>query len=99
MPLNPRPSDLTIDQLRSLWLNHKDPVLRRVIEEVAFRRLEAQRKQRVLFEVEKLYAIIHQAWKEEVGDTLIALECMRALLSDQRQQRGELPGIPNAPHR
>ena len=99
MPLNPRPSDLTIDQLRSLWLTHKDPDLRRAIEEVAFRRLDAQRRDRVLVEVEKLYAIIHQAWREEVGDTLIALECLRALLSDQRQRRGELPGIPGAPTR
>ncbi|VVE55174.1 hypothetical protein PCO31111_05020 [Pandoraea communis] len=99
MPLNPRPSDLTIDQLRSLWLTQRDPELRRVIEEVAYRRLEAQRKEKVLREVESLYAIIHQAWKEEVGDTLIALEWLRTLLSDQRQQRGELPGIPNAPHR
>ncbi|VVE87541.1 hypothetical protein [Pandoraea bronchicola] len=99
MPLNPRPSDLTIDQLRSLWLNHKDPVLRRVIEEVAFRRLEAQRKQKVLFEVEKLYAIIHQAWKEEVGDTLIALECLKALLGEHRTAKGESPRIPGAPPR
>lgn len=99
MPLNPRPSELTIDQLRGLWLAHKDPDLRRAIEKVAYRRLEAQHKEKVLREVESLYAIIHQAWKEEVGDTLIALEWLRALLADQRQQRGELPGIPGAPNR
>ncbi|BDD93558.1 hypothetical protein PanNE5_29980 [Pandoraea sp. NE5] len=99
MPLNPRPSDLTIDQLRSLWLTQKDPDVRRAIEEVAFRRLEAQRKEKVLREVESLYVVIHQAWREEVGDTLIALEWLRALLSDQRQRRGELPGIPDAPNR
>ncbi|EON10625.1 hypothetical protein [Pandoraea sp. SD6-2] len=99
MPLNPRPSELTIDQLRSLWLAHKDPDLRRAIEEVAYRRLEAQHKEKVLREVESLYAIIHQAWKEEVGDTLIALECLKALLGENRQTRGDLPQIPSAPPR
>ncbi len=99
MPLNPRPSDLTIDELRSLWLTLKDPDVRRVIEEVAFRRLEAQRKEKVLREVESLYAIIHQAWKEEVGDTLIALECLKALLGQNRETRGESPQIPGAPPR
>lgn len=99
MPLNPRPSDLTTDQLRSLWLTHKDPDLRRAIEEVAFRRLDAQRRDKVLVEVEKLYAIIHQAWREEVGDTLIALECLKALLGEHRKAKGESPRIPGAPPR
>ncbi|MBN9114955.1 MAG: hypothetical protein J0I36_06610 [Pandoraea sp.] len=99
MPLNPRPSDLTIDQLRSLWLTNKDPNVRRAIEEVAFRRLDAQRKERVLGEIEKLYAIIHQEWKDAGLGTLIALECLRAILSDQRQRRGEPHGIPGAPPR
>lgn len=97
--LNPRPSDLTIDQLRSLWLTQRDPELRRVIEEVAFRRLEAQRRDKVLREVETLYVVIHQAWREEVGDTLIALECLKALLGENRIYRGELPRIPGAPPR
>ncbi|VVD82824.1 hypothetical protein PHO31112_01200 [Pandoraea horticolens] len=34
MPLNPRSSDLPIDQLRSLWLTNRNPDIRRVIEEV-----------------------------------------------------------------
>lgn len=99
MPLNPKPSDLTINQLRSLWLTNRDADVRRAIEEVVFRRLDAQNKEKVLREVESLYAIIHQAWKDEVGGTLIALEWLRALLSEQRSLRGELPGIPNAPAR
>lgn len=99
MPLNPRPSDLTIDELRSLWLTHKDADLRRAIEEVAFRRLEVQRRDKVLREVEALYVVIHQAWREEVGDTLIALECLKALLGQNRETRGELPRIPGAPPR
>ncbi|VVE06225.1 hypothetical protein [Pandoraea sputorum] len=99
MSLNPRPSDLTIDQLRSLWLTNKDPDLRRALEEVAFRRMEAQRKDRVLSEVETLYVIIHRAWREEVGDTLVALECLKSVLGNHRSLRGDLPQIPGAPPR
>ncbi len=99
MPPYPRPSDLTIDQLRSLWLTNKDPGVRQALEELVLRREQVRRKEDVLQRVESLYVIIHQAWREEVGDTLIALECLRALLSDQRQRRGELPGIPGAPNR
>jgi hypothetical protein len=99
MPLNPRPSDLTIDQLRSLWLTEKDPDVRRAIEEVAFRRREAQRQEKVLREAESLYVVIHQAWREEVGDTLIALECLKALLGEHRKAKGESPRIPGAPPR
>ncbi|WP_353192088.1 hypothetical protein [Pandoraea pnomenusa] len=96
MPLQSRPSDLTIDQLRSLWLTNKDPDLRRAIEEVAFRRQEAARRDRVLLEVERLYVLIHQAWREEVGDTLIASECLKALLGQNKETRGESPRIPGA---
>lgn len=99
MPLQPRPSDLTIDQLRSLWLANKDPDLRRAIEEVAFRRLESQRWDKVLHEIESLYVLIHQAWREEVGDTLIALECLKALLGQHRESKGQTPRIPGAPPR
>jgi len=99
MPLNPRPSELTIDQLRSLWLTNKDPDVRRALEEVAFRRREAQRKDKVLREVETLYVVIHQAWREEVGSTLIALECLKSLLGQHREAKGESPRIPGAPPR
>lgn len=59
MPLYPKPSALTIDQLRGLWLSNRDADVRRAIEEVVFRRLDAKNKEHVLSEVESLYAIIH----------------------------------------
>lgn len=99
MPLNPRPSDLTIDQLRSLWLTNRDPNLRRALEEVAFRRREAHELELVFHEAEVLYVAIHESWREAVGDKLIALERLRALLGNERRRRGLLPQISGEPPR
>lgn len=92
MPLQPRPSELSIDELRSLWLTSRDPILRRVIEEVAFGRMASQRQDRAIREITALFEIIRQAWKEEIGGQLVAMEMLRSLLNDQRRLRGELPG-------
>lgn len=97
MPLHPRPSDQTIDQLRSLWLTNKDPGVRQALEELVFRREQVRRKERVIRRVETLYLIINQAWREEVGGTLIALEWLKSALGENRESRGELPQIPSAP--
>ena len=59
MPLYPRPSDLTIDQLRSLSLTNKDPGVRQALEELVLRREQVRRKEDVLQRVESLYVIIH----------------------------------------
>ena len=59
---------------------------------MAFRRMAAQRHDRAIREITALFEIIWQAWKEEVGSQLIAMEMLRALLNDQRCLRGELPG-------
>ncbi|WP_181762458.1 hypothetical protein [Pandoraea pnomenusa] len=99
MPLHPRQSDLTIDQLRSLWLTNKDPGVRQALEELVFRREQVRRKEDVLQRVESLYVIIHQAWRDEVGGTLIALEWLKSALGENREIRGELPQIPGAPPR
>lgn len=99
MPLHQRPSDLTIDQLRSLWLANKDPGLRQALEELVFRREQVRRKEEVIQRVESLYVIIHQAWRDEVGGTLIALEWLKSALGENREFRGELPQIPGAPPR
>ncbi|APD12406.1 hypothetical protein [Pandoraea sputorum] len=97
MPLHPRPSDLTIDQLRSLWLTNKDPGVRQALEELVFRREQVRRKEAVIRRVETLCVIINQAWREEVGGTLIALEWLKSALGENRESRGELPQIPGAP--
>nr|WP_023595614.1 hypothetical protein [Pandoraea pnomenusa] len=99
MPLHPRPSGLTIDQLRSLWLTNKDLDVRRALEELVFRRDQVRRKEEVIQRVESLYVIIHQAWREEVGGTLVALEWLKSALGENRESRGELPKIPGTPPR
>lgn len=55
MPLHPRSSDLTIDQLRSLWLTNRDPGVRQALEELVFRREQVRRKEAVIRRVETLY--------------------------------------------
>lgn len=96
MPLHSRPSDLTIDQLRSLWLTNKDPGVRQALEELVFRREQVRRKEAVIRRVETLYVIINQAWREEVGGTLIALEWLKSALGDNRESMGDLPHIHGA---
>ncbi|WP_322880309.1 hypothetical protein [Pandoraea sputorum] len=96
MLLHPRPSDLTIDQLRSLWLTNKDPGVRQALEELVFRRQQVRRKEAVIRRVETLYVIINQAWREEVGGTLIALEWLKSALGESRESRGDLPHIRGA---
>lgn len=93
MSLQPRPSDLSIDRLRSLWLANRDPDIRRALEEVAFRRAAAERQDLALREITTLFEIIRQAWKENVGGQLVAMEMLRAALNDQRDLRGNFRGI------
>ncbi|VVE68853.1 hypothetical protein PAN31117_03089 [Pandoraea anapnoica] len=97
MPLHPRRSDLTIDQLRSLWLTNKDPGVRQALEELVFRREQVLRKEAVIRRVETLYVIINQAWREEVGGTLIALEWLKSALGDNRESTGDLPHMYRPP--
>ncbi|VVE82574.1 hypothetical protein PSP31120_03666 [Pandoraea sputorum] len=100
MPLSPKPSDLTIDQLRSLWLTNRDPNVRRALEELVYRRREAEHMELALHGIERCYVAIHQAWKEEMGATkLIALECLRGDLGDLRRRRGLLPQMDGEPPR
>ena len=92
MPLHPKPSDLTIDQLRSLWLTNRDPDIRRALEKLAFRRREAREIELALSSIEHSYVAIQQAWKEEFGaQKLIALEILRGDLGDLRRRRGCFP--------
>ncbi|WP_447639598.1 hypothetical protein [Pandoraea norimbergensis] len=99
MPRDPKPSDLTVEQLRALWLANRDTDIRRALEELVFRRREASHLNLVLIDIERLYVIIHQSWKEVAGDKLIALETLRGHLGDLRIRRGLLPQIPGEPPR
>ncbi|MBN9093028.1 hypothetical protein [Pandoraea pnomenusa] len=75
-----------------MWLANRDPDIRRALEEVAFRRAAAERQDLALREITTLFEIIRQAWKENVGGQLVAMEMLRAALNDQRDLRGEFPG-------
>lgn len=100
MPQHPQASGLTIDQLRRLWLTNRDPDLRRALEELVFLRKELEHLELALYNIERLYVAIHQAWKEEMGaKKLIALECLRADLGDLRRRRGLLPNMHGEPPR
>ncbi|AJC22644.1 hypothetical protein [Pandoraea pulmonicola] len=88
-----------VEQLRNLWLTNRDTNTRQVIEEVVCHRREAEQREPLLVDLERLYVAIHQSWREAVGDKLIALECMKSRFSNLCLLRGELPGIPGAPPR
>ncbi len=86
----------SIDQLRSLWRMNSDPTVRAVIEELVLRRREVERLHRKLGMVGQLYRAINDAWKDEVGGKLIALEHLKALIHEEQVRSGQLPHMPRS---
>lgn len=86
------PPELSIAQLRRLWLANHDPMVRQAIEEVALRRAKAERNDAKMRLVEELCDLVRSAWRDEIGGQLVALEHLRAAVNDLRRLRGELPG-------
>ncbi|ODP33056.1 hypothetical protein A9762_20650 [Pandoraea sp. ISTKB] len=97
MPRKIRPSRLSIEELRALWLSQSDDAVRQVIEEVVFRREQAAHTDKKARRIENLCEIVRAEWQEEAGCKLIALEQLRGEIGDLRRLRGELPGEASPP--
>lgn len=68
---------VTQTELRCLWRSYPDPELRRLM-------LEVQRYRGVIDDIDKLYQVIHQSWREAVGGDLIALHLLKQILYTER---------------
>lgn len=74
-----------VEEMRELWLKHRDPDVRRLL-------LEIHHLRGVLVEVESLRESIDRVWKDEVGGQLVALYQLRCRLQEERVRIGILSG-------
>lgn len=84
----PRPlppfATVTDTELRTLWAQHNDPHIRRLI-------LEVVRYRQVLKAIDGLYKTTHKAWREQVGGNLTALHLLQQVMNTERQRLPDLP--------
>lgn len=70
---------VSLDELRRMWAEPSANDVRRLT-------LEVQRYRRVIGEIDHLYRTIHQAWRDEVGGNLVALQLLKVLMSDEKDR-------------
>lgn len=70
---------VTKTELRTLWKQHADPDIHRLI-------LEVVRYREVIKEIDELYKSTHQAWRDQVGGNLVALHMLLQIMTIERQR-------------
>jgi hypothetical protein len=70
---------VTLDELRSIWSQHPNSDIQRLV-------LEIVRYRDVIAEVDHLYKTTHQAWRETHGGNLIALHLLQKLLNAEQER-------------
>lgn len=73
---------VTREDMRAIWARYPDPEVRRLT-------LEIERYKRVMSEVDRLYRVIHQSWREATGGNLTALHVLQGIMLHERE-RAEL---------
>lgn len=68
---------VTQAELRFIWSNH--PESRRLV-------LEVERYRRVISEIDGLYQITHQAWRDHLGGNLTALHLLQQVMTEERER-------------
>lgn len=80
MPLELPPFiPVTQEELRTMWVKYPNHDARRLLLEVA-------RYRDVLKEIDRLYKITHQAWRDTNGGNLIALHELQAVMYAERER-------------
>jgi hypothetical protein len=70
----------TLDELRAIWSQHPDPGVQRLV-------LEVVRSREVIAEIDQLYKITHQAWRDSTGGgNLVALHLLQQVLDRERER-------------
>ncbi|MDR9465676.1 hypothetical protein RHA66_28520 [Pseudomonas aeruginosa] len=70
---------VTLDELRSIWSQHPNPDVQRLT-------LEVVRYRAVIAEIDQLYKITHQAWRDTMGGNLVALHLLQKILDTERER-------------
>lgn len=75
----PRFHPVTLDEMRAIWTQHPYPDVQRLT-------LEVVRYRDLIAEVDQLYRIIHQAWRDSIGGNLVALHLLQQLLAHEHDR-------------
>lgn len=75
----PRFQPLTLDELRAIWVRHPNPDVQRLA-------LEVVRYRDVIADIDQLYKVIHQAWRDTAGGNLVALHLLQQLMDRERER-------------
>ena len=70
---------VTLDELRVIWSQHATPDVQRLA-------LEVMRYRDVIAQIDQLYKITHQAWRETQGGNLVALHLLQKILDRERER-------------
>lgn len=72
----PRFEPILKDEMRALWVKHRDPDIRRLL-------LEVEHSRQVLAEVHELFEAIRRTYRERVGGSSVAIHQLSTLLADE----------------
>ncbi|MNE58274.1 hypothetical protein D3C76_1627520 [compost metagenome] len=70
---------VTLDELRVIWSQHANPDVQRLA-------LEVVRYRNVIAQIDQLYKITHQAWRDTQGGNLVALHLLQKILDSERER-------------
>jgi hypothetical protein len=70
---------VTLDELRTLWAQHPTSDVQRLT-------LEVVRYRDVIAQIDQLYKITHQAWRDTQGGNLVALHLLQKILDSERDR-------------
>lgn len=66
-------------ELRAIWSTYPDPAIQRLV-------LEVVRYRNAMAEIDQLYKVIHQAWRDTAGGNLVALHLLQKVLYAEQQR-------------
>ncbi|MFV3416301.1 hypothetical protein ACNFH8_28970 [Pseudomonas sp. NY15436] len=64
------------DEMRALWVKHRDPDIRRLL-------LEVEHSRRVMADVHAHFESIQRTYLEKVGGSSVAIHQLKTLLADE----------------
>ena len=70
---------VTLAELRAIWSQHSHPDVQRLT-------LEVVRYRNVIAQIDQLYKITHQAWRDTQGGNLMALHLLQKILASERER-------------
>jgi hypothetical protein len=70
---------VTLDELRAIWAQQPGSDVQRLA-------LEVVRYRDIIAEIDKLYKMTHQAWRETHGGNLTALHLLQKILDTERER-------------